>query len=577
MNAGLVDPLFTVIMEDHASSDAVLKLVCAMAPRTVMKVRPTPASSRLHSKRRPTDTSPSSQPALVVRHLQTLLATRAFANLSRSSPLREPILLVIRALFDMSPATCCQPVHIEPLIPVYGGSMDVADRTLLSIFHLFERHRRISVATLLATWSPEGPDAAGAIRRALDIVLALDPRRMLASCADFPLRRSVDLQSEIASKQAYPDADEVYDPVYVLSVFAMALAQGSLGGGYELSSLDWVEVLRSNVLGLAACALSSRMADMRELGSFVLAKSFAIIKETDFQEQTQVLYTLFLLRHACPPPAAPSRTPHRAPSMITLFFAHTLRAIGTPSSFLYPATSRFLLQRPQVDAGDVPLLYSMLYSSDDEWKQERGWMIRLVRDGMQSAQVRPHSAPSSLFCRFTLTRIMHRFLQDWRILQRRHTFSLLISLHQSTGDAVAQRSIVEAIANMTRNQTACAALVRREGLLPWLAIQMGATGGDPSAAVDADAQTALLDDVSATSIDPEVVWLRLAENAVVNVGLEDAARAARKPDTVIRAAWRGEILGLLLKAVQSSGASRTPTPMPPSLVADPTSRLSPLH
>lgn len=38
LNAGLVDPLFTVIMEDHASSAAVLNLVRAMAPRTVMKV-----------------------------------------------------------------------------------------------------------------------------------------------------------------------------------------------------------------------------------------------------------------------------------------------------------------------------------------------------------------------------------------------------------------------------------------------------------------------------------------------------------------------------------------------------------
>lgn len=109
---------------------------------------------------------------------------------------------------------------------------------------------------------------------------------------------------------------------------------------------------------------------------------------------------------------------------------------------------------------------------------------------------------------------------------------------------------------MTRNVTACAGLVRREGLLPWLAIQLGATtGGDLSATVHADApQTALLDHnaASASAVDPEVVWLRLAENAVVNAGLEDAARAARKPDTVIRAAWRAEVLGLLLKAVQSS-------------------------
>lgn len=150
------------------------------------------------------------------------------------------------------------------------------------------------------------------------------------------------------------------------------------------------------------------------------------------------------------------------------------------------------------------------------------------------------------------------FPQDWRILQRRHTFSLFISLYQSTQDAIAQRSIVEAIANMTRNATACAALVRREGLLPWLAIQLGATGagaGDDAAVNDADAQAAVVDDAAAKQIDPEVVWLRLAENAVVFAGQEDVARVARKPDAGLKAAWRGEVLGLLLKAIQSSCAS----------------------
>lgn len=159
--------------------------------------------------------------------------------------------------------------------------MDEADRTLLSLFHLFERHRRISVATLLAAWSPEGPEAAGSIRRALDIIFALDPRKVLASCSDFPLRRSLDLQAEqaeIASSVAYSDGEEIYDPVTILSIFAMTLAQGALGSGNELTGLDWVEVLRSNVLGMAACALSSRMPDMRELGSFILSKSFSIIK-----------------------------------------------------------------------------------------------------------------------------------------------------------------------------------------------------------------------------------------------------------------------------------------------------------
>lgn len=113
-----------------------------------------------------------------------------------------------------------------------------------------------------------------------------------------------------------------------------------------------------------------------------------------FQEQTQLLYTLNLLRHSCPAPSEDSTIPHRSPTVITLFFAQTLRSIGNPSSFVYPAASRFLLQRPEVDAGDVPLLYGMLYSSDDGWKQERSWIVKFLRDGMRSAEVRRSRFPS---------------------------------------------------------------------------------------------------------------------------------------------------------------------------------------
>lgn len=143
-------------------------------------------------------------------------------------------------------------------------------------------------------------------------------------------------------------------------------------------------------------------------------------------------------------------------------------------------------------------------------------------------------------------------VQDWRVLQRRHTFSLLISLHQSTHDVVAQRSIVEALANMSRNPTACVALVRREGLLSWLAIQLGGTHDTVEGATETDAQAALAEETSSKKVDAEVVWLRLAENAVVHAGQEDVAKAAKRSDSLFKAAWRGEVLGLLLRAVQSS-------------------------
>lgn len=398
-------------------------------------------------------------------------------------------------------------------------------------------------------------------RRPLDIVVALDPAKVLRTCTSFPMRRSFNPQEMELDVPEGLDLETLYDPVYLLAAYAAVLVDGELGLGNELSGLDWVEVIRSNVLGLVVCALSSRKADVREMASFLIAKTYAyiqvspkpacsslcasfcpdrsvltsvspvcVVQETMFQEQTQLLYTLNLLRHSCPTPAEGSTTPHRSPTVITLFFAQTLRSIGNPSSFVYPAASRFLLQRPEVDAGDVPLLYGMLYSSDEGWKQERSWIVRFLRDGMRSAE-------------------------DWRILQRRHTFSLLASLFQSTPDAPIRRLILEVFANMTHNPTACVALVRREGFLSWIAIQIGLLQNEKTAAAAGSVEEAK----GAVEVEMEEVWMRLVENVVVHMGAEDTKRAEEKTEDgavkVGKASWRGEVGGLIARAVKGTSQS----------------------
>ena len=152
-----------------------------------------------------------------------------------------------------------------------------------------------------------------------------------------------------------------------------------------------------------------------------------------FHERDQLSYVLTLLQHATPDPAdakppatateaagagtngftrnwdtpAPIATtpsipaPPRLPTMTTLFLAYHLHSLGSPSHFLYPLTSRFLLQRPVLDLYDPPMLYALLYGSDrgprgelpsmQEVRRGRGWLVRLIRDGTRSEVVRLHA------------------------------------------------------------------------------------------------------------------------------------------------------------------------------------------
>jgi len=138
---------------------------------------------------------------------------------------------------------------------------------------------------------------------------------------------------------------------------------------------------------------------------------------SDMQEKEHALYILNLLKNLIKPSS--DGPPLRLPSFASLILSHALRGVFYPSNFIYPRTSRFLLQRPELDVTDVPMLYGMLYSSSDDWKKERGWIIRFLSDGMMSTE-------------------------DWKVLKRRHTWELLASLVQSSArDQALQRAVLE--------------------------------------------------------------------------------------------------------------------------------------
>jgi nucleolar pre-ribosomal-associated protein 1 len=360
----------------------------------------------------------------------------------------------------------------------------VSDQRILSIFTLFERQRKLSVRGIVARWAPSSSSLAGAVANGgsvgLEALQNLDPILVLRTALSFPVWRNLgdiikaeDLDS--GRKGGVSHEAQLYDPNFILLLLHHALSNGP-----PTSAIAWIELFRSNVVGLALRALSAKDGKVRELGMGSIVALWTLMQNADLQERDYVVYLLALLKNAIFAPSHDANKmnvnadegiyPPRLPSYITLLLFHSLRGIFNPSTFVYPLTSRFLLQRPELDVTDVPMLYSMLYSSDSEdWKKERGWIIRFLADGALTGSA----------------------VGDWRLLKRRHVWDLIASMYQpansstsafspseaggqssSGGDRALKQGVLEFLVNVTRHRGPTLSLVLKSGLLAWIEMQL---------------------------------------------------------------------------------------------------------
>ncbi|KIJ58984.1 hypothetical protein HYDPIDRAFT_46996, partial [Hydnomerulius pinastri MD-312] len=281
------------------------------------------------------------------------------------------------ALFHLHATNTCQPSHAEPLLRIYGGTMSASDRRLLSIMRLFEAEKHTSDSTFSARWSPTLDASATSVS---EVVQNFDPIRMLRTCLAFPNWRRF---GEEKDARQGPADELMYDPLIMIVLSAQMLVERP-----PVSALGWVKVFRTNIVSLLIRCLSSKDSNIREAVLHQIARYSGCIQRSDMQEKPQVLYAFRLLKNVMPPPANARDPPRPIPTYASLILLHALRGIFYPSNFIYPRTARCLLQRPELDVLDVPMLFGMLYSSSAEWKEERGWIVRLLGDDMASAEDR---------------------------------------------------------------------------------------------------------------------------------------------------------------------------------------------
>jgi nucleolar pre-ribosomal-associated protein 1 len=168
---------------------------------------------------------------------------------------------LLYALFQTHPSNTCQPSHVEPLLALYRGTMTESDRTILSIFQMFESQRAASVGTLLGRWtSSPGFNTAGTI---LDALRSLDSVTVFRTCLLFPRTRT--LGNYTGTSRDSPDRN-LYDPIFVIPLFSRVIRDHP-----PETALVWVEVFRTNIVSLLICALSAKYEEVRALALTQLA------------------------------------------------------------------------------------------------------------------------------------------------------------------------------------------------------------------------------------------------------------------------------------------------------------------
>ncbi|SPO32492.1 related to URB1 - nucleolar protein required for the normal accumulation of 25S and 5.8S rRNAs [Ustilago trichophora] len=417
----------------------------------------------------------------------------------KSGQLQKLMVELVYTIASRDPKELLRAPLLTKLMSFYGATLIQSDRMLLSMFRKFEEESGHSFAALAQGWTlpsaQQGASGSGQ-ENTLEALQSLDANVVFATCTDYP--RSLSLANTIASgyeeadeESALPgqvygrhaDASQRYDPVFLSSLLA-----GVTAPGVKLSGLQWLAVFATNVPGLVVCGLSSRSADMRRASLTLISNLYLAIREADFQEKDHLIMVLDLLRDALDSSVAiqddsSSSDAHFLPTTTTLFIAHALRSVTTPSSFIYPVISHFLLQRPELDVGDIPLLYNLLYTASDKYKQERMWMLRFLRDVARSGG-----------------------RSDWKILKRRRTWELLASLYDAcdaaTGTGISAERAVEETAIralvedttswLVKNPDVGIELVTRRGLFVWIWQQLVREG-----------VVALAEHISTTSSDTQ--------------------------------------------------------------------------
>lgn len=360
------------------------------------------------------------------------------------SNVKEVIIELIEFLIKIEPMKCCKPSYLSQIMAAYNATISVDDKRIFNILKIYETQAGVSVADASILWSYSSLDIRERNQErnhlnngilVVEIMNLIDSNWMGYTVQWYGINDKQSLDSKenqkenIMSKKITP----LYDQDFFLPLFAHLL---NIAG----TKFDIHRFIELNCFGLVIMALSSTDVERRKVGFFLIDQLYGILGSSNLREKKQLLLLCDSFRNSI----IDRDTPQRIPNIISLFVAQSLLIFTKPDHYMYPLINRFLLQRPWIDLEDIPLLYNLLYSSSDNYKQERSWILRLLSCGIQNKD-------------------------DFKSYRRRHISNLLNSLfHSNLSDISIRKYIIEIYIKLCSNSSIIVDLIIQNGLLSWI-------------------------------------------------------------------------------------------------------------
>ncbi|KAH9822446.1 ribosome 60S biogenesis N-terminal-domain-containing protein [Melampsora americana] len=407
----LVNPVLSAAIERWLSSNFVIRLVDTLA-------RFTPLS----------DTD-------VLKHTRMIVENRQFKMLMNLGKIENEdtdqahiIMSALVNLISTSPMVSVRTSLSTSLIVYYGGTRSMKDVLILKVFRIEDLCTQDhQFDQLFLSWKLPGQPVTSGLAYT-ESITHLDSDKMYLTCVEV-----------LKSKPFKTHQDSYYDPDFLLVYLSHVMDQDSI------PITSWVSIARANLLGLAMCALSSYSRAWRMLGDRCLTKAHEILKTVTHTDAAELLLPLEHFRQLHQVSDSTERSNSSVPSLITLLLTQSIYTFSAQTdSSLYSRFSKFLLQRAMIDMNDVPMLYTMLYSDSESPIEDQRWLLKFLRDGLNSTQ-------------------------DWKLMDRRQSFEILTSMVLSSGsrqsDPESRILLLELFDRATSHNQACIKLINQMSLI----------------------------------------------------------------------------------------------------------------